>query len=308
MLTAKGLAMTGAVLPATEAQTLEALVHGIDHALEAHLAWGQGLLRCALLHESPGDEVLRPDAHSICPFGLWFASHRYELDTFDEALVERMEKAHRCMHDAVRLMCQRVMQGLPAAAADLHAYEQAQSTMVVLINELRERVAEASTHQDTLTGLPLRHGLDYAFGLRCKDARRDEAQLWLAMVDVDHFKSVNDRHGHAAGDVALQHIARCLVGCLRESDALFRFGGEEFLALFLVHEAQGIELLAARLLEAVSAEPLSIATGATLQLSVTVGLACVREGEDLASATERADLAMLLGKAQGRARFVLAPD
>jgi diguanylate cyclase len=299
--------MTG-VLRAAKAHPLEALVQGIDHGIESHLAWNQHLLRCALLHESPGADVFRPDAHSHCLFGVWFARHRSELDGFDAALVERIEKAHRSMHDAVHLMCHRVLQGRPAIAADLHAYEEGQSAMVALLNELRERVAEAAAHLDLLTGLPLRHGLDYAFRLRCKDARRGDEQLWLAMIDVDHFKWVNDNHGHAVGDVALQHVARCLVGCLRESDALFRFGGEEFLALFLVDERQGVELLAGRLLEAVSAAPLSTAAGATLRLSVTVGLARVREDEDLASATERADRAMLLGKAQGRDRFVLAPD
>jgi|APFre7841882630_1041343.scaffolds.fasta_scaffold19567_2 diguanylate cyclase len=288
--------------------TLEALVQGIDHGIEAHLAWNQCLLRCALLHESPGDDVLHPDAHSLCAFGLWFSSHRYELDTFDEALVERIAQAHQSVHDAVRLMCQRVLQGRPAAAADLLAYEQGQTTMVTLLNELRERVSEAAMHQDVLTGLPLRHGIEYAFGLRRKDARREEAQLWLAMIDVDHFKAVNDNHGHAVGDVALQHVARCLAGCLRETDALFRFGGEEFLALFLVHEPQDVELLAARLLDAVSAAPLATASGVTLRLTVTVGLARVRADEDLATATERADRAMLLGKAQGRGRFVLASD
>ena len=291
-----------------ELHTLEALVQGIDHGIEAHLAWNQHLLRCALLHEAPGDDVFRSDAHARCLFGVWFSSHRYELDTFDEALVERIAQAHQGMHDSVRAMCHRVLQGRPAIAADLHAYEQGQSAMVTLLNELRERIAEAAAHQDLLTGLPLRHGLEYAFGLRRKDARRGDAELWLAMIDIDHFKAVNDSHGHAVGDVALQHVARCLVGCLRETDALFRFGGEEFLALFLVDERQGVELLATRVLDAVSAAPLTTASGVTLHMSITLGLARVREDEDLAGATERADQAMLLGKAQGRGRFVLAPD
>jgi len=304
----KNAAMRPDELRAAESRTLEALIQGIDHGIEAHLAWNQHLLRCALLHEAPGADVFRPDAHLHCPFGAWLSSHRYELETFDEALVERIAQAHQGMHDAVRLMCHRVLQGRPAIAADLAAYEQGQTTMVTLLNEMRERLAEAATHHDLLTGLPLRHGLEYTFGLRRKDARRSEAKLWLAMIDVDHFKSVNDHHGHAIGDIALQHIAQCLVGCLRETDALFRFGGEEFLALFLVREPQGVELLAARLLEAVSAAPLTTASGVTLHLTVTVGLARVRADEDLASATERADRAMLLGKAQGRGRFVLAPD
>ncbi len=291
-----------------EPRTLEALLHGIDHGIEAHLAWNQHLLRCALLHEAPGDDVFRPDSHVRCHFGVWFSNHRSELATFGEALVDRIAGAHQDMHDAVRAMCHRVLQGRPAAAADLQAYEQGQDEMVSLLMALRERVAEAATHQDLLTGLPLRHGLEYAFGLRSRDARRDQAQLWLAMIDVDHFKAVNDSHGHAVGDVALQHVAQRLVACLREADALFRFGGEEFLALFLVDGLQDVESLAVRVLDAVSASPLTTASGVTLRLSVTVGLARVRADEDLASATERADQAMLLGKAQGRGRFVLAPD
>jgi diguanylate cyclase (GGDEF)-like protein len=293
---------------AAPAHTLEALVEGIDHGIESHLAWNQRLLRCALLHETPGDDMLNTHAHLRCQFGIWFSNHRHELDTFDEVLVEHVAHAHRSMRDAVRRMCNHKEQGRAAEAADLQAYEQGQSTMVTQLNELRGRVIEAETHRDMLTGLPLRHGLEYAFGLRRKDARREGAQLWLAMIDVDHFKSVNDNHGHAVGDAALQHIARCLAACLRQTDAMFRFGGEEFLGLFLVHELHGVELLAARLVQTVSAAPLTIASGVTLHLTVTVGLAHVGAAEGLARATERADHAMLLGKARGRGRFVVAPD
>jgi diguanylate cyclase len=295
-------------LPTVPSQTLGALLEGIDHGIEAHLAWNQRLLRCALLRESPGDDVLRPNAHLLCRFGVWLASHRHEVGTFGEELVGRIAQAHQSMHDAVRLMCNQVLQGRPAAAADLHAYGHAQSGMVVLLNELRGKIADAETHRDLLTGLPLRHGLEYAYSLRQKDAQRGAAQLWLAMIDVDHFKSVNDNHGHAVGDIALQHIARCLAGCLRQSDALFRFGGEEFLGLFLVHEKQGAEQLAVRVLDAVRTAPLTISSGVTLHPTVTVGLAWTRPDEDFVTATERADHAMLLGKVRARGTFVLAPD
>jgi diguanylate cyclase len=300
--------MTSDPIGTVAAHALEDLVAGIDHGIESHLAWNQRLLRCALLHETPGDDVLHPEAHMRCRFGAWFASCRCELDTFDETLVDRVDEAHRRMHDAVRLMCNQKLRGRAAEADDLQNYEQGQSAMVALLNELRGRVTEAEVHRDLLTGLPLRHGLEYAFRLRRNDASRDGARLWLAMIDVDRFKSVNDSHGHAAGDAALQHVARCLSACLRQTDAICRFGGEEFLGLFLVHEPHSVELLAARLLEAVGAAPLATASGAMLQITVTVGLARVREGDSLASATERADQAMLLGKAQGRGRFVLAPD
>jgi diguanylate cyclase (GGDEF)-like protein len=293
---------------ANASDPLEALLEGIDRGIEAHLAWNQRLLRCALLRESPGDDVLRPDAHTLCRFGMWFSSHRHQLDTFDAALVQDVAQAHQRMHEAVRRMCECVLQEQPATLVDLQVYEQGQSTMVTLLNHLRELVAKAATHHDVLTGLPLRHGLDYTFDLRSKDARRAQAQLWLAMIDVDRFKSVNDTHGHAVGDVALKHVAQRLGACMREADALFRYGGEEFLALFLVREPPGVELLAARLLDAVSAAPMTTASGATLKLTITIGLARVRVDEELASATERADHALLQGKVHGRNRFALAPD
>jgi len=289
------------------AHTLQALLGGIDRGIEAHLAWNQRLLRCALLRESPGDELTGPDADLRCQFGAWFSTHRHELGTFGEALVERIAQAHRDMHDAVRRICDHVLQGRAAMAADVQAYEHGQSGMVTLLGELRERVAAAEI-RDALTGLPLRHGLEYAFGLRHKDARRAGMQLWLAMIDVDRFKAVNDEHGHAVGDLALQHIARRLAGCLREADALFRFGGEEFLGLFLVSDLQDVESLGARALDAVRSAPLTTASGLTLHASVTIGLAHVGVHESLASATDRADRAMLLGKTRGRGTIVRAPD
>jgi len=294
--------------PVVPPHTPEGLLEGIDLGIEAHLAWTQRLLRCALLRASPGEDILRADAHARCRFGAWLSSRRHELDLFDDSLVERIAREHQGMHDAVRAMCHRVLHGQAAAAADVRAYEQTQSTMIALLNALRGKVAEAGAHKDVLTGLPLRDGIDYAFALRRKDARRAGEELWLAMIDVDHFKAVNDAHGHAVGDLALQHIARCLAACLRQSDALFRFGGEEFLGLFLVHETQGVDAMAARVLDAVATSPLTTASGITLKPTITVGLARVGVEEDLGSATERADRALLLGKAGGRARVVLAPD
>lgn len=286
----------------------EVLIEGIDRAIEAHVAWSQRLLRCALLREPPGDDVLLPDAHSRCRFGVWFAGQRTQIDGIDAALGQGIAAAHEGMHDAVRRLCQKVLRGQAAADADLHAYEHGQSAMLALLNRLRERAAEAATRTDLLTGLPSRHALGCTFGLRRSDAQRARAQLWLALIDVDPPESVNGGHGRAVGDQALAHVAHRLQACMRDTDALFRFGGAEFLALFLSHDVRGAEWLAARLLDAVTAAPLATASGPTLRLSVTIGLARVRADEDLAGATGRADAALRLGKLNGRDRFVLAPD
>ena len=284
------------------------LVIGIDRGIEAHLAWTHKLMRCSLLRESPGDDMLRPNAHELCRFGLWLIGARPELERYGESLVRHITVAHQNMHAAVGAMCTKVLAGKAALESELVAYGQHQSEMVALLNNLRQHVADAATRRDALTGLPLRHGLEHAFDLRSRDARRDKHDLWLAMIDVDKFKAVNDTHGHSVGDMALRHIAQLLSATLRENDVLIRFGGEEFLGLFLVQDSDPVTAVAQRLLDALRGAPLRADAGLVLPLTATVGLARVRAGDSLAMAVERADHALLQGKTYGRDRYVLAPD
>lgn len=293
--------------PSAQDLTPEALLAGLDRGIEMHLAWTQRLLRCALLHERPDDDMLLEDAHCRCRFGQWLSTHRRQLQAFDATLIERIELAHRQMHDAVRELCEQVLARRPARESQLQSYEQGQSSMIGMLYSLRERIDDAAEQHDVLTGLPLRHNLEHIFQLRRHDAQRLGAQLWVAMIDIDRFKRVNDKHGHAVGDLALQHVARRLSSCMRENDALFRYGGEEFLALLLVGEAHDAQRLAERVLDAVRQAPLELHAGDPLKLSVTIGLSRVGPDDTLTGAVERADLAMLQGKQAGRDRYQISP-
>lgn len=275
---------------------------GIDQGIDAHLAWNQRLFRCALLHEPPGNDVLLPNAHELCQFGLWFNSQRMLLDEIDPYLTLRIEDSHRLMHGGVRSLAQAILDNRPAQAIDLQLYQNQQSTMITLLNMLRQQIVDIESRHDTLTGLPMRHGLEHAFSIRIRDALRTGQQLWLAIADIDHFKSVNDTHGHSIGDVAIKHIANRLSYCIRANDVLFRYGGEEFLALLLVEPGGAIHDLAKRMLTS-ACTPLMLGDGTTLQLSITLGLTPVSPDEALNNAIDRADFAMLDGKKAGRNRY-----
>jgi diguanylate cyclase (GGDEF)-like protein len=284
------------------------LLSGLDRAVEAHLAWNQRLLRCSLLRESPGDDMLRPNAHELCKFGVWFDALRPKLEEYDATMVARIHDAHVAMHRAVAAMCGNALTGTAALATDLAAFEHHQSDMVHGLNELRQGIAERAAHQDVLTGLPLRHGLEHSYDMRSKDSRRSGQALWLVMIDVDRFKSVNDRYGHSVGDQALRHVAQALCASLRDNDTLIRFGGEEFLGLFSISESEGVSIIAQRLIDVLRANPLDAEPGIVVPLTATMGWAKVRPGEALSSAVERADHALLHGKMHGRNQFVLAMD
>ncbi|MDP3699890.1 MAG: diguanylate cyclase [Hylemonella sp.] len=290
-------------MPLPTQRHFESLLTGIDQGVQAHLAWNQRLMRCALLHESPGEDMMQPDAHRRCIFGKWFLTEQPALAGLDAQTTTELERQHRAMHDAVRALCTQSSQGQPASEPDLHAYELGQTAMMACLNTLRQKVGESVLQHDVLTGLPLRHGLSYAFDLRQKDAMRNGWPLHLAMVDVDHFKVVNDTWGHAVGDLALQHLSRLMSDCLRETDIVIRFGGEEFLFLLL---GSGAEAVITRLLDEVRNHPMPMDNGQSLRMTVTAGITPVLGTDTLEAAVNRADHAMLEGKLHGRDRFVIA--
>ncbi len=282
------------------APALEPLLQEIDQRIQDHLEWNQRLLRCALLRESPGADLLATDSARRCRVGVWLDREHDQLAAFDEAVVARLGEVHRALHDVVRAMCEGALGGGAAAPGDLDRYQDAQIEMVGLLGHLRRRLASEQEQLDPLTGLPLRRTLARDFAARHEDARRVGASLHLAMVDVDRFKRINDERGHLVGDAALEHVAGILRAGLRRGDELYRYGGEEFLVLTLSGDVDGGEHAARRLVAAVRAAPLG-----DLALTVTIGVTAVAREDSLEAAIARADAALLAGKRAGRDRVVV---
>ncbi|WP_143448723.1 diguanylate cyclase [Kineosporia sp. A_224] len=159
--------------------------------------------------------------------------------------------------------------------------------------------------RDALTGLPNRRSLD--LDLRAEVELHAGRTTAVVMVDVDHFKKFNDREGHAAGDAALQAVARVLAAAVRDQDGAYRYGGEEFCLLVRQVTEAEVRALLDRVLDAVRAVDVP---GAAAQpaghLSVSAGVALV-ETEDAAVAVLRADEALYRAKELGRDRYAVAP-
>lgn len=160
---------------------------------------------------------------------------------------------------------------------------------------------------DGLTGIANRRHFFERAEQELRRARRDGTPLALCMVDVDLFKQLNDRHGHAVGDRVLSTVAGCCQAVLRNSDVLGRYGGEEFVIALPLADLGTAAAIAERLREKVSALKLPMLGDAT-PLTVTVGISRVEEGESrLDPALLRADRALYEGKARGRNCVVVAP-
>ena len=166
-----------------------------------------------------------------------------------------------------------------------------------------KRLAHAATH-DSLTGLPNRSLFLDRLGQAMREAQRRREPFTVAVLDVDRFREANNRHGHLAGDAALQAVAARTRGCLREADTVARIGGDEF-GLILSGAAADA---AARVLEkivAANAAPVLFRESA-LALSVSVGACTYPDcGSDELELRERADLRMYEAKRAGGNRYVL---
>lgn len=160
---------------------------------------------------------------------------------------------------------------------------------------------------DPLTQLWNRAALGQFFTREASAAHDAGLRLGAIYIDLDHFKQVNDRFGHAGGDQVLWQSARRMGAALRPDDLLVRLGGEEFVALVAVHDAQELGQIAERVRRTIGDEPMSI--GERLHpVSTSLGTALALPGEDQASLLERADGALYLAKAQGRNRSVHTAD
>ena len=173
---------------------------------------------------------------------------------------------------------------------------------IVSLVEESQRLAAV----DPLTGVRNRRSLLEALGPELARTSRQGAAMSLLLLDVDHFKAINDRHGHAAGDVVLAGLGELLRRELRGVDLIGRWGGEEFVVALPELTLDDAARVAERLRQHIAALSLDDARGERLGVTASIGVAEQLPGEDLQALIDRADRAMYTAKSQGRDRVVVS--
>ncbi len=201
-----------------------------------------------------------------------------------------------------------------AAGRVLDRDEQGAAARVVGIHQdisqrktMEESLLQLAT-SDPLTGLWNRRHFTEMMRGELGRVRRGQSQAALLLLDLDHFKRVNDTHGHAAGDIVLRHFVNVVDVQLREADVFARMGGEEFAVLLPCIDALGAMRVAERLCRVVAASP-AMVEGQPLSFTVSVGVAMLHEADQAHDeAYSRADEALYAAKHGGRNRAVLARE
>ncbi|MBN3965688.1 GGDEF domain-containing protein [Pseudomonas gregormendelii] len=172
-------------------------------------------------------------------------------------------------------------------------------------NALLYRVATQSALRDPLTDTGNRVAMDQTLQREIDMSRRHLQPLSLLMLDIDHFKCINDTHGHSAGDEVLKAVAASIKGQLRNVDMVFRYGGEEFLILLSNTGREAAAMVGERLRFATQTREY-LADGKSIELTVSLGCSTLLPGESAESLLRRADSALYVAKREGRNRLAMA--
>lgn len=219
--------------------------------------------------------------------------------TLTFALQSRMSDNHRTLLKALAADRQNAL-----LVKELEGLRQQLETENQLLGLSLQDASQAAS-RDPLTGLFNRRHLLAQAPAMAELVALQHAQVVVCMIDIDHFKSVNDGYGHAVGDAVLRQLARGMTERLRDGDCVARLGGEEFVALL-----RGCDLHAGRrvvdlLREGVAAMPMETEAG-DLSITVSIGVAQWAPGEELPDVLGRADLALYQAKHKGRNRVEVA--
>jgi diguanylate cyclase (GGDEF)-like protein len=175
-----------------------------------------------------------------------------------------------------------------------------------LRNALLYEQALTQALKDPLTGINNRASMDSYLRHQVLLAERHKNLLSIIIIDVDLFKSINDTYGHVVGDSVLRTISDTIVKCTRNSDVVFRYGGEEFVVILTNAESDGAVLLAERIRQAVR-QLVVDELAARFVITVSAGVAQKADGDSPEELIQRADKALYRAKDEGRDRVCMAP-
>lgn len=174
-----------------------------------------------------------------------------------------------------------------------------------LRNALLYKAALEIAHRDPVTGVNNRTALDRDLDHEVNLAKRHTVPLSMIILDLDDFKNINDSYGHIAGDAILGKVAYCITECVRGSDIVYRFGGEEFIVVLRNTRNPGAKMLAERIRKAVE-KMLIDYEDISVRITVSAGLSSFRSNDTVKSFLERCDAALYEAKKKGKNCVVVA--
>ncbi len=278
---------------------LQSVIAQLKEALYNHQQWHGNLIR-ALVCKQPGDKHdSSPEAHTECRFGQWYYGKAPEKLRSHPGFISLGDE-HQRMHHLARLLLLAADSGNPVSTLDFDNFSNTLDRLRLEIFALERELEDSLFNHDALTGAITRFGILPTLREQQELVKRHAQLCYIAMIDLDNFKAVNDLHGHAAGDRVLAASVQYLIRHLRPYDKVFRYGGEEFLLCMPYTElTPGLDRVK-ELNEGLAALEIDIGGEVPVRMTASFGLALLDPDIPVGASIDRADKALYAAKAAGR--------
>lgn len=242
---------------------------------------------------------------------LLFDGYNYHKDEHDIQLESGRQLGHRLSYnltiDDDQLGTLIAYRGRKFSQKEITFFENILCSLVYpLRNAIQFKLATLLAHRDALTGVNNRSTFDDSLQREIDLAERHENDISILVVDIDFFKKVNDTYGHSAGDEVLKVVAETIQHCVRTTDLVYRYGGEEFVAILNNADCEKAYVTASRILESVREIKVNY-QGKVICVSVSIGLACLNITDTPDALFDRADQALYKAKEGGRDQIQVSP-
>ena len=276
----------------------------LDQALFHHEQWCEALNRTLICRLSFDQRDIEDDAHRKCRFGQWLYGPASGNLAGHPGFAE-IEGAHARMHDCARGLLTTSARRAPILLDDYERFVNALKHMRLEVLTTKHELEDAIFNIDALTGASSRIGMLTKLREQQALVIRKVQFCCVAMMDLDHFKNVNDTYGHVAGDRAIVAVARQVTAGLRPYDLFFRYGGEEFLICATNADLKLGRDIIDRLRRDIAAMSIESDDNSHFGLTASFGLTLLDPDVSVEQSIDRADKALYAAKAAGRNRVVI---
>lgn len=286
-------------IPTMPSEQMRKAVNELEQAIYNHEQWTEMLYGTLICRMTPDHRDVSVDAHRQCRFGQWYyKSGAVTLDGHPGFMEIGLE--HERLHQYAAGLLRAAMDGEPIALKDYERFVSALKRLRLEIATVQREFEDALYNLDPLTGTPSRIGMLTKLREQQELVKRKVHACTIAMMDLDRFKTINDKYGHGVGDKVLIGFARHIMAHLRPYDKLFRYGGEEFLICLPDTDAQAGQGIIDRLREELASLPHNADGMESFHVTVSFGLTLLDPDIPVEQSIERADKALFVAKARGR--------
>jgi len=282
-------------------QELEEAVEELSAAIESQDQWYADLNRALICRLPPNVRDLSPEAHHLCAFGAWLDVYGND-EVRGHPLFDKISSDHREVHALATRLWEKSLHAQKITISDYEALYKIEKRLRHHLYQLSEELKQKVGSLDALTGLYTRKEMLDQLIRQQELVNRDIYDVSIALMDVDHFKAINDTYGHLAGDKLLAELGRYLGLSVRVYDSVFRYGGDEFLFLLPDADAHEASEILGRLHASIGQFEIDIGKNKTINITTSFGVAALESGGDIEKTIHSADQALYRSKHAGRNR------